>query len=51
MQEREADQIARSNWLQVLEREKKEKAEREAAERKARAARLAILFEDEDLLS
>lgn len=35
----------------MLEREKQEKADRDAVERKARAARLAILFEEEDVLS
>ena len=40
--------IKKSSWLEVLERERKDKAEREDAERKARAQRLAILFEEED---
>ena len=43
--------IQKSSWLQVLEKERKEKEERDAAERKARAARLAVLFEEEDVLS
>ena len=43
--------IKKSSWLQVLEKERAEKAEREAGERKARANRLAILFEEEDVLS
>ena len=37
--------------MQVLEKERAAKAEREAADRKQRAARLAILFEEEDVLS
>jgi len=35
----------------VLEKEREQKAERDAAERRARAGRLAILFEEEDVLS
>ena len=35
----------------MLEKERAAKAEREAADRKQRAARLAILFEEEDVLS
>lgn len=35
----------------MLEKERAAKAEREAAERKQRAARLAILFEEEDVES
>lgn len=50
MQE-EVRAIKKSSWLQVLEKERAEKAEREAGERKARANRLAILFEEEDVLS
>ena len=43
--------VKRSSWLKALEKEKEEKAVRETLERKARAARLAILFEEEDVLS
>ena len=43
--------IKKSSWLQVLEKERKERAEREELERKQRAARLAVLFEEEDVLS
>ena len=39
--------VKKSNWLQTLAKEKQELQEREAAERKARAARLAILFDDQ----
>ena len=35
----------------MLEKEREQKAERDAAERRARAGRLAILFEEEDVLS
>jgi len=35
----------------VLDKERQEKEERDAAERQVRAARLAHLFEDEDVLS
>lgn len=35
----------------MLEKERAEKAEREEVERRQRAARLAILFEEEDVLS
>ena len=38
--------LKKSNWLQTLAKEKRQLQEREAAERKARAARLAILFDD-----
>lgn len=47
----EVKAIKKSSWLQVLEKERAAKAEREANERKQRAARLAILFEEEDVLS
>ena len=47
----EVKAIAKSSWLQVLEKERAEKAEREELERRQRAARLAILFEEEDVLS
>lgn len=49
--QQEVEAIKKSSWLQVLEKERAAKAEREAAERKQRAARLAILFEEEDVLS
>jgi len=49
--QQEVQAIKKSSWLQVLEKERAAKAEREAAERKQRAARLAILFEEEDVLS
>ena len=47
----EVKAIKKSSWLQVLEKERAAKAEREVNERKQRAARLAILFEEEDVLS
>ncbi len=47
----EVQAIKKSSWLQVLEKERQERAEREAAERRDRAGRLAILFEEEDVLS
>ena len=46
----EVKAIQKSSWLQVLERERLEKAQREVRERAERAARLAILFEEEDIL-
>ena len=35
----------------MLQKEREDKERREAEERKARAARLAILFEEEDVIS
>ena len=49
--QKQVEAIKKSSWLQVLEKERAAKVEREAAERKQRAARLAILFEEEDVLS
>ena len=49
--QQQVEAIKKSSWLQVLEKERAAKAEREAAERKQRAARLAILFEEEDVMS
>ena len=43
--------IKKSSWLQVLQKEREEKERRQEEERRARAARLAVLFEEEDVLS
>ena len=48
---KKAAEIKKSSWLQVLEKERQDKADREKAERQARAARLANLFEDQDVVS
>ena len=43
--------IKKSSWMQTLEKERLKKIEREEAEKKARAARLAILFEEDEVAS
>ena len=46
-----AEKIQKSSWLQVLDQERREKIVHDKVERQGRAARLAHLFEEEDVNS